>query len=755
MKKYIYYSKLLRKKIIVLVTCLLGTLTHDLWAQVGVGHTNPDPTSKMDVKGQVIIRDIPQDTFKSGEVIFPLVSDPNDVSTSRADLRGGGGRVKYLFIDTNLIKGNQTIVWNSRTNRWEIAPSPSNIIGTGPIKVTFNTRTSTYEITLEGCREENHLIIWRNGRWECISKDEISFTLTGCLPNQVPVWDGTKWVCRDLPLGSNLVTRAPIVIRPGRNPNDPDTVTFAQPGPGSGDSIIIWNPLTGQWEIRENQDFNWTLKGNIITPDRYIGTNNAQPFRMFTNRTERMRITPDGRVIVNNTAGDPTDRFSIFAAQDEFGLHAYGNGAFGAAIFATNSNTNGVALIAVGNNKQPGSIPIQGAGIIAGGSNYGTYAFAESRDPNTSSFAVFGESNGIANNTAGVVGITNERSPNGPTFGVIGESYSNQSLSAGVKGVAYGSSGIITGVYGSSLSTGNFSAGLEGFSLAGSGATYGVIGTSSSSDLGAAGVYGQAREGIGGHYGVYGVSNRRTNQTAGVQGYVFGIGENGATYYGVAGVAAKSGQNSTLIGVYGQAQASGSNAAGLFNGNVFIANDLAVSGVKQFKIDHPLDPANKYLTHICPESPEPLNIYSGNITTDANGLATVTLPAYFEKINKDFRYTLTCIGQQAHAFVVQEIQNNQFVIKTDKPNVKVSWMITAIRNDLYLQQNPIMAETEKEQHNKGKYLHPELYGKTNTAAIYPIQNIDSKAQEGYNTQQALERAKASVGNSIAKKVFKK
>lgn len=758
MNKYNYHNpKLLRRKMnaFLLAACFFGLLTHDIWAQVGVGHTNPDPTAKMDVKGQFIIRDIPQDTFKSGKVIFPLVSDPNDVSTSRTDLRSGGGRVKYLFIDTNTTKGNQTIIWNSQTNRWEIAPSPSNFSGTSPINVFFNERTSTYEISLAGCREENNLIIWRNGRWECIEKDSIAFKLPDCAPNQVPVWDGAKWVCRDLPLGNNLVTRSPIVIRPGANANDPDTLGFAQPGAGSGDSIIIWNPITGQWEVRENQDFNWTLKGNVITPERYIGTNNAQPFRMYTDGRERLRITPDGKVIVNSTTGDLTDRFSIFAAPDEFGLHAYGNGAFGAGVFATNSNRDGVAIVAVGNNKQPGSIPVQGAGIVAGGSNYGAYAFADNRDPNNSSFALFGETNGLASNTAGVVGIANERTPAGPTFGVIGESYSNRALSAGVRGTAYGSSGILTGVYGSSQSSSNFSAGLEGFSLASTGATYGVIGSVISSDLGSAGVYGQAREGMGGQYGVYGVTNRRANQTAGVQGYVFGIGENGATYYGVSGVAAKNGQNSTQIGVYGQAQAVGANAAGLFNGNVVIANDLAVSGVKQFKIDHPLDPANKYLSHICPESPEPLNMYSGNATTDGSGKAFVTLPTYFEKINKDFRYTLTCIGQQANAFVAQEIQNNQFVIQTDKPNVKVSWIITAVRNDLYLQRNPVVAESEKEQHNRGKYLHPELYGKTNASAIYPVQSIDSKVQEEYNTKEAIERAKNSVGNTIVKKPLKK
>jgi hypothetical protein len=47
-----------------------------------------------------------------------------------------------------------------------------------------------------------------------------------------------------------------------------------------------------------------------------------------------------------------------------------------------------------------------------------------------------------------------------------------------------------------------------------------------------------------------------------------------------------------------------------------------------FKIDHPLDPENKYLSHSFVESPDMMNIYNGNVVTDASGYATVTLPDY-------------------------------------------------------------------------------------------------------------------------------
>ena len=87
---------------------------------------------------------------------------------------------------------------------------------------------------------------------------------------------------------------------------------------------------------------------------------------------------------------------------------------------------------------------------------------------------------------------------------------------------------------------------------------------------------------------------------------------------------------------------------------------------KNSKIDHPLDPANKYLVHASVESSEMINIYSGNVITDELGLATVNLPDGFEAENADFRYQLTVIGGRfAQAIVSKEIANHQFTISTN------------------------------------------------------------------------------------------
>ena len=145
------------------------------------------------------------------------------------------------------------------------------------------------------------------------------------------------------------------------------------------------------------------------------------------------------------------------------------------------------------------------------------------------------------------------------------------------------------------------------------------------------------------------------------------------------------------------------------SGNVGIKGNLSKGG-GSFKIDHPLDPANKYLYHSFVESPDMMNVYNGNITTDRRGLAKVTLPGYFEALNRDFRYQLTVIGQFAQAIVAKEIQDNAFVIKTNRPGVKVSWQVTGIRHDAYAEAHRIQVEVEKSPDERGHYIHPELFG---------------------------------------------
>ena len=156
------------------------------------------------------------------------------------------------------------------------------------------------------------------------------------------------------------------------------------------------------------------------------------------------------------------------------------------------------------------------------------------------------------------------------------------------------------------------------------------------------------------------------------------------------------------------------NGGGYFGGSVQINGNLNVTGTLtkgggSFKIDHPLDPANKYLSHSFVESPDMMNVYNGNITTDANGSATVELPDYFEALNRDFRYQLTVIGQFAQAMVAEEIRQNHFTIRTSQPSVKVSWQVTGIRQDAWANAHRIPTEEDKPAEKRGTYLNPDLY----------------------------------------------
>lgn len=139
-------------------------------------------------------------------------------------------------------------------------------------------------------------------------------------------------------------------------------------------------------------------------------------------------------------------------------------------------------------------------------------------------------------------------------------------------------------------------------------------------------------------------------------------------------------------------------------GQGIIVADVIQAAVKNFCIDHPLDPQNKLLVHTSVESSEMMNIYSGNIVTDDRGVAEVVLPDWFEALNGEFRYQLTPLGQFAQCIVAEKIKGNRFVIRTDKPQVEVSWQVTAVRHDAWAVRNRSPVEVEKAEADKGKLI---------------------------------------------------
>lgn len=154
----------------------------------------------------------------------------------------------------------------------------------------------------------------------------------------------------------------------------------------------------------------------------------------------------------------------------------------------------------------------------------------------------------------------------------------------------------------------------------------------------------------------------------------------------------------------------GSGIAAFFEGDVSVFGNLSKSS-GSFKIDHPLDPANKYLYHSFVESPDMKNIYDGVVMLDGNGEAVVVLPDWFDALNKDFRYQLTSIGAPGpNLYVSQEISGNHFAIAGGKPGAKVSWQVTGTRQDAWANAHRIPVEQEKSAQERGYYIAPELFG---------------------------------------------
>ena len=94
--------------------------------------------------------------------------------------------------------------------------------------------------------------------------------------------------------------------------------------------------------------------------------------------------------------------------------------------------------------------------------------------------------------------------------------------------------------------------------------------------------------------------------------------------------------------------------------------------------------------------------------------------------------------QQAQAWIERKIQNNQFTIKTDKPDVEVSWEVTGVRNDPYAKAHPMVVEQNKEASARGKYVHPELYGQPEEDAIGYVKQPEIK-QPDMKAPQTLQK----------------
>jgi hypothetical protein len=253
--------------------------------------------------------------------------------------------------------------------------------------------------------------------------------------------------------------------------------------------------------------------------------------------------------------------------------------------------------------------------------------------------------------------------------------------------------------------------------------------------------------------------------------HVDGVDDDGVGY-GVAGksnsAAGVVGESKNRHGVHGQSDSgigvydhsnddyallvdSNSGLAAWLTWNVRVTGNLQKTA-GSFKIDHPLDPANKYLYHSFVESPDMKNVYDGLVVLDEKGAAEIELPNWFAALNKDFRYQITAVGAPGpNLYIAEEINfsnntnstnysdscssnsnnnSSHFKIAGGTSGMKVSWQVTGIRKDPWANAHRIKVEEDKPDRERGYYLHPDLYGQPAEKGIshllFPEQELAAK-----------------------------
>lgn len=453
------------------------------------------------------------------------------------------------------------------------------------------------------------------------------------------------------------------------------------------------------------------------------------------------------------TAATGTNYGGYFDSNSTSGYGVYANSAGTYGLYAQTTGTSGTNYGIYGKSPAFNGVGVFGEATSSTGANYGGRFWSSSTAGTGVSAAALATSGStfagrFENNSTSGRGVFGwALATSGNTYGVWGKADSP----TGIGGYFQANNGeaLKAESAGDSTATfintsGSFSAGAavvaEGNVYAGKFTATsigidvrGAVGVNASAGSDADGVGVQAYAGGSGGLGVQGSGSDSgvagwTSSFRGVWGDAFN--NSSLTHYGVYGEA-RSPSGRGVYGIYSNGSGTGYGVRGV-NSNagyaVYALGDMGASGTKSFVIDHPFDPANKYLKHYCAEGPEPKNIYDGTVVTDANGWATVVLPDYFMEINKDPRVQLTAVDSSEDFVMVKrvgEFMGNTFRIRTSKGRVKVDWEVKATRNDAWVRTHGAPVEVQKDPIERGKYQHPEFYGKPKEMGVDFDQRIDA------------------------------
>ena len=116
------------------------------------------------------------------------------------------------------------------------------------------------------------------------------------------------------------------------------------------------------------------------------------------------------------------------------------------------------------------------------------------------------------------------------------------------------------------------------------------------------------------------------------------------------------------------------------------------------------------------------NVYDGAVTLDSAGEATVSLPDWFETLNRDTRIQLTAVGEFSPLYVKTKVQGGAFSIAGGKAGQEVYWQLTGIRQDAWANANRIPVEEDKPTAERGLYLHPTEHGQPGDKGIDAVRD---------------------------------
>jgi hypothetical protein len=119
-------------------------------------------------------------------------------------------------------------------------------------------------------------------------------------------------------------------------------------------------------------------------------------------------------------------------------------------------------------------------------------------------------------------------------------------------------------------------------------------------------------------------------------------------------------------------------------------SEIVYNTTKTFVIDHPQDPANRYLIHACIEGPEAGVYYRGkcvnNKLNESSGCyeSIVSVPDYAKKFT-DFSIQIT-VMKSFSTYYCEELDNGEYIVKTQQPT-EFNWIIFGKRESILIEMN--------------------------------------------------------------------